>query len=117
MDNSDEETESDDTRDSDYDSLYDLFRNLSDGGDDRTLNNNALDSDVEKGVRTTRAKAKGKNTTFQRKGKKVQLKFSGSKMMGKKKRATTVRNKGPIPSRKVVKTLGAPGLSGKGTGA
>lgn len=57
---SDEETEDDDSRDSYYDSLDDLYANLSGDDDDSIFNNDVINSDIEISVRATKLRQKGK---------------------------------------------------------
>lgn len=113
-----EEYQSDnDSRDSDYVSLDDLFVNLFDDDDDDSLyNSDAIDFDVDRSVGDIRDKSKRKKTISLKKRKGVQLKIFGSKVTGKLKRVPIAGNKRSGPNPKIAKTLGAPGSSTKGTG-
>lgn len=64
---SDEETKSDDSRDSDYDSLDDLFRSFSDNNNDNILTSDDVDSDMEKSKEPLGKSQKGRKLCLQRK--------------------------------------------------
>lgn len=113
----DEETESDpdDSKDSDYDSLDDHFGSLSDEDDDSMFCSDDVDSNVERDMVASRAKVKGKGVVSPKKRKKVLSKKPLSKVTGKRKRSTKVGDKGPGPSPKLAKIWGTPGSSAKET--
>lgn len=56
-------------RDSDYDSLDNIFRNLLNNDDNSVLKSDDVDSDMERSVGSIRAKAKGKIIISLKKGR------------------------------------------------
>ncbi|KAF3656455.1 hypothetical protein FXO38_14143 [Capsicum annuum] len=110
-----EETRSnpDDSRDSDYDSIFGGWPN---NDDESEFKSDDVDSDMEKNMSASRARVIEKGVVYLNKGKRVMMKKPVPKSTDKRKRSYKPRTKGSGPTSKFTRTSGAPRVSIKGAG-